>query len=161
MPRSALPGYAELHCRSNFSFLCGASHPEELVERALALGYSALAITDECSLAGVVRAHVEARRCGLHLLIGAEMRLTLPDDARTPHARWCCSRSRAAATATCRTGSPSRGAARRRAIPRAPGRRRGQGARRADARRPARLPRAARARGDAAVRRGVRAGDVG
>ena len=84
MPRSALPGYAELHCRSNFSFLCGASRPEELVERALALGYSALAITDECSLAGVVRAHVEARRCGLHLLIGAEMRLTLPDDARTP-----------------------------------------------------------------------------
>jgi error-prone DNA polymerase len=87
MPRSALPGYAELHCRSNFSFLCGASRPEELVERALALGYSALAITDECSLAGVVRAHVEAKRCGLHLLVGAEMRLTLPDDAHTPHAR--------------------------------------------------------------------------
>ena len=53
-----LPGYAELHCRSNFSFLRGASHPEELVGRAHALGYAALAITDECSLAGVVRAHV-------------------------------------------------------------------------------------------------------
>ena len=87
MPRSALPGYAELHCRSNFSFLCGASRPEELVERAARLGYSALAITDECSVAGVVRAHVEAKARKLHLIVGAEMRLTLPDDARTPHAR--------------------------------------------------------------------------
>ena len=50
--------YAELHCLSNYSFLRGASHPEELVERAAACGYSALAITDECSLAGVVKAHV-------------------------------------------------------------------------------------------------------
>ena len=50
-----LPRYAELHCRSNFSFLTGASHPGELVERARQLGYAALAITDECSLAGVVR----------------------------------------------------------------------------------------------------------
>ena len=49
--------YAELHCLSNFSFLRGASHPQELVERALEHGYTALAITDECSLAGVVRAH--------------------------------------------------------------------------------------------------------
>ena len=49
--------YAELHCVSNFSFLRGASRPEELVDRAVALGYSALAITDECSLAGVVRAY--------------------------------------------------------------------------------------------------------
>ena len=56
-----LPGYAELHCATNFSFLRGASHGEELVERAAALGYAALAITDECSLAGVVRAHVEAK----------------------------------------------------------------------------------------------------
>jgi error-prone DNA polymerase len=71
----ALPAYAELHCRSNFSFLTGASHPEELVARAHALGYTALAITDECSLAGVVRAHGEARRLGLHLIVGAEMRL--------------------------------------------------------------------------------------
>jgi len=72
----AIPGYAELHCRSNFSFLTGASHPAELVQRAQALGYAALAITDECSLAGVVRAHLEAQRCGAHLIIGAEMRLT-------------------------------------------------------------------------------------
>ena len=57
-----LPFYAELHALSNYSFQRGASHPEELVERALALGYSALAITDECSLAGVVRAHSEAKK---------------------------------------------------------------------------------------------------
>lgn len=55
--------YAELACASNFSFLTGASHPQELVARAAALGYSALAISDECSLAGVVRALEEARRC--------------------------------------------------------------------------------------------------
>ncbi len=79
---SPLPGYAELHCRSNFSFLTGASHPAELVQRAKQLGYAALAITDECSLAGVVRAHVEARDCGLHLIIGSEMRLTLPGGAK-------------------------------------------------------------------------------
>jgi len=68
--------YAELHCRSNFSFLTGASHPQELVQRAHALGYTALALTDECSLAGVVRAHAEAKRVGLHLIVGAEIRLT-------------------------------------------------------------------------------------
>ncbi|WP_459572587.1 PHP domain-containing protein, partial [Cupriavidus sp. 8B] len=56
-----LPDYAELHCLSNFSFLDGASSAEELVERAVELGYSALAITDECSLAGIVRAHTEAK----------------------------------------------------------------------------------------------------
>ena len=67
--------YAELHCLTNFSFLRGASHPEELVERAQELGYAALAITDECSLAGVVRAHVEAKKWSLKLLIGAEFRL--------------------------------------------------------------------------------------
>lgn len=81
-----LPAYAELHCRSNFSFLTGASHPEELVNRAADLGYVALAITDECSLSGVVRAHVEARRRQLHLIIGSEMRLTLPEGG-APHAR--------------------------------------------------------------------------
>ena len=64
--------YAELHCLTNFSFQRGASHPEELVERAHALGYAALAITDECSVAGVVRAHLEAKKLGLKLLPGAE-----------------------------------------------------------------------------------------
>lgn len=68
---SAPAGYAELFCFSNFSFLYGASHAEELVQQAHALGYQALAITDECSLAGVVRAHVEAEKCGLALIIGS------------------------------------------------------------------------------------------
>jgi len=67
--------YAELHCLSNFTFLRGASHPEELVQRAAALGYQALALTDECSLAGVVRAHVAAREAGLKLIVGSEIRL--------------------------------------------------------------------------------------
>ena len=53
--------YAELHCVSNFTFLRGASHPQELIHTASTLGYRALAITDECSLAGVVKAHVAAR----------------------------------------------------------------------------------------------------
>jgi error-prone DNA polymerase len=78
----SLPGYAELHCRSNFSFLGGASHPEELVARAQALGYGALAITDECSLSGIVRAHVEAERLKMPLIVGAEMQLSLPEPAR-------------------------------------------------------------------------------
>ena len=66
--------YAELHCLSNFTFLRGASHPEELVTRARELGYAALAITDECSLAGIVRAHVAAKACGLKLIVGSEIR---------------------------------------------------------------------------------------
>jgi error-prone DNA polymerase len=67
--------FAELHCLSNFSFLRGASHPEELVAEAARLGYRTLALTDECSLAGVVRAHQEARKHPIHLLIGSEFRL--------------------------------------------------------------------------------------
>ena len=67
--------YAELHCLSNFSFLRGASHPEELVERAEQLGYAAIAITDECSVAGVVRAHTAARDRPIKLIIGTELRL--------------------------------------------------------------------------------------
>jgi error-prone DNA polymerase len=70
-----LPDYAELHCLSNFSFLRGASHPEELVARAAALGYSALALTDEGTLAGVVRAHVAAKEHKLKLIVGSELRL--------------------------------------------------------------------------------------
>jgi error-prone DNA polymerase len=85
-----LPDYAELHCLSHFSFQRGASSPKELVERAVALGYRALAITDECSLAGVVRAHqalvdlcVAAKEQGrpepaLKLLIGSEFRVDAP-----------------------------------------------------------------------------------
>ena len=65
--------YAELHALSNFSFLRGASQPEELVEQAKRLGYRGLALTDECSLAGVVRAHVAAKEHGLPLIIGTEL----------------------------------------------------------------------------------------
>jgi len=53
----SLPDYVELHCISNFTFLTGASHPAELIERAFQLGYSGLALTDECSVAGTARAH--------------------------------------------------------------------------------------------------------
>lgn len=67
--------YAELHCISNYSFLRGASHPEELVMRASALGYSAVAITDECSMAGVVKGHMAAEECGIKLIVGSEFRL--------------------------------------------------------------------------------------
>ncbi|MES2360805.1 MAG: error-prone DNA polymerase [Pseudomonadota bacterium] len=67
-----LPDYAELHALSNFSFQRGASHAQELAERAFQLGYKALAITDECSVAGVVRAHEVAKKLGLQLLPGAE-----------------------------------------------------------------------------------------
>ena len=66
--------YAELHALSNFSFLRGASQPEELVAQAKALNYSGLALTDECSLAGVVRAHVAAKEHGLPLIIGTELK---------------------------------------------------------------------------------------
>ena len=72
---AAIPAYAELRCVSNFSFLRGASQPAELVERAKALGYRALAITDECSMAGAVRAHVAAKEHGLPLLLGSQFRV--------------------------------------------------------------------------------------
>src|SRR4051812_139126 len=69
--------YAELHCLTNFTFLRGASHAQELVETAVKRGYKALAITDECSLAGMVRAHVAARehKDKFKLIVGAEFRL--------------------------------------------------------------------------------------
>ncbi len=70
-----LPAYAELHCISNFSFLRGASHPEELVSQARFLKYQAIAITDECSLAGVVRAHARAKQEKIKLIIGSEFYL--------------------------------------------------------------------------------------
>ena len=68
--------FAELHCKSNFSFLYGASHPEELIAQAAELGYQGIAITDECSLSGIVKAHLEAKKCGIQLVIGAEFLLT-------------------------------------------------------------------------------------
>jgi error-prone DNA polymerase len=71
----SLPEYAELHAISNFTFLRGASHPEELIAQAERLGYRALALTDECSLAGVVRAHVASQGTGCRLIIGSEIHL--------------------------------------------------------------------------------------
>jgi error-prone DNA polymerase len=79
--------YAELHCISNFSFLRGASHPQELVERAVELGYRAIALTDECSVAGVVRAHVAAKHEGLKFIVGSEFRLEPLTPALSPLAR--------------------------------------------------------------------------
>jgi error-prone DNA polymerase len=76
---NVLPAYAELFCFSNFTFLHGASHAEELSARAAQLGYSALAVTDECSLAGVVRAHVAAKDAKLPLIVGSYFRLVNAD----------------------------------------------------------------------------------
>lgn len=76
---TVLPAYAELFCFSNFTFLRGASRGEELVSRATKLGYAGLAITDECSLAGVVRAHVQAKEEGLPLIIGSYFQLVNAD----------------------------------------------------------------------------------
>jgi len=78
-PSLALPDYAELFAFTNFSFLRGASHGEELVLRASQLGYSGLAVTDECSLAGVVRAHVQAKEEKLPLIIGSFFQLVSAD----------------------------------------------------------------------------------
>ena len=80
LPEKPQPAFAELHAVSNFSFLRGASHPEELVKRAHDLGYAAIAITDECSVSGAVRAHMAAKACreeghGIDLIVGAEFHL--------------------------------------------------------------------------------------
>jgi error-prone DNA polymerase len=80
-PSRTLPDYVELRCVSNFTFLRGASAPDELVERAKELGYQGLAITDECSMAGVVRAHVAAKAAGLPLLLGSQFCVQLRDDS--------------------------------------------------------------------------------
>ncbi len=70
-----MSAYAELHCLSNFSFQRGASSARELFERARDCGYRALAITDECSLAGIVRAFEASRDTGVALIVGAEFQL--------------------------------------------------------------------------------------
>jgi error-prone DNA polymerase len=71
----SVPAHAELWCLSNFSFLRGASKPEELVARAKQLGYEALAVADECSMAGIVRAHVAAKEQNLKLLVGSQFQV--------------------------------------------------------------------------------------
>ncbi len=75
LPTVATPSvrYVELHCKTNFSFLEGASHPSELVAEARRLGYAGMAVTDRNSLAGAVRTHVAAKDAGLKLLIGSEI----------------------------------------------------------------------------------------
>jgi error-prone DNA polymerase len=70
-----MPAYAELQVTSNFSFLRGAAHPEELVERAHELGLAGLALTDRNSLAGVVRAHVKAKELGVRFVVGCRLDL--------------------------------------------------------------------------------------
>ena len=70
-----MAGYAELHCLTHFSFLRSAADPERLAERAKALGYAALAVTDECSVAGAVRMHQACQAEGLKLIVGSEFTL--------------------------------------------------------------------------------------
>jgi len=74
--------YHELNTTTNFTFLTGASHPEELVARAAELGYAGLAITDECTLAGVVRAHVEAKKQKIKLIIGSRFLIDWQEDIK-------------------------------------------------------------------------------
>ncbi|WP_060481986.1 error-prone DNA polymerase [Pseudomonas sp. NBRC 111119] len=71
----SMTGYAELHCLSNFSFQRGASSADELFRRARELGYEALAITDECTLAGIVRAWQAAKQHQLRLIVGSEVQV--------------------------------------------------------------------------------------
>src|SRR5215216_5529880 len=73
---SEMTPYAELHCHSNFSFLDGASAPDELVERAVELGLPALGVTDHQGLYGVVRFACAAEEAGLQPVIGCEIELT-------------------------------------------------------------------------------------
>ena len=81
-------GYVELGVRSNFTFLEGASHPDELVAQCAVLGHRAAAIADTNSLAGVVRAHVAAERIGIPLLVGCRLVLHAPGArARTSRPR--------------------------------------------------------------------------
>jgi error-prone DNA polymerase len=89
-PSSRPVPYAELHTTTNFTFLTGASHPEELVERAAALGHRAIAITDRNTLAGIVRGHVASRETGLPLVVGCRLEIeteplaAVRGDAATP-----------------------------------------------------------------------------
>ncbi|XOV81785.1 MAG: error-prone DNA polymerase [bacterium] len=69
--------FAELHCLSNYSFLRGASHPEELVKQAKMLGYKAIALTDECTYAGLVKAHIAAKDLGIKLIVGSEFEIQI------------------------------------------------------------------------------------
>lgn len=78
-----LPDYVELQTLSHYSFLRGASAPEDLIQRAVQLNYQGIALTDECSLSGIVKAHVEAKKQGIHLIVGSQMLFT-PAHAMPP-----------------------------------------------------------------------------
>ncbi|MDM0007459.1 PHP domain-containing protein [Variovorax sp. J22G73] len=80
-----MPGVRGVACRSSFTFVQGASLPEKLVARAAEKRYSSLALTDEATLSGVVRAHIEARERGIHFIVGSELQLTTAGGA--PFAR--------------------------------------------------------------------------
>ena len=95
------PRYAELQVATNFSFLRGASHPDELATTAAALGLEALAVTDRNSLAGVVRAHMAAKEAGIRLVVGCRLDCIL--DAAPSAFAASASASAAAAVATVET----------------------------------------------------------
>ena len=124
------PRYAELRCRSSFSFLEGASHPEELVDRAADLGLEALALADRGGIYGVVRAHARARKRGLPLVVGAEVTcdglgpgtagLTLLAMDREGYAGLCRLLTEAHAGAPLREGEAPEGAVVRPPTPRLP-----------------------------------------
>ncbi|MBT8486216.1 MAG: error-prone DNA polymerase, partial [Phycisphaerae bacterium] len=83
---AARVGYADLHTTTNFTFLTGASHPEEIVEQAAALGHQAAAITDCNTLAGIVRAHVAAKEIGIPLAVGCRLEMTVEGRRDAMHA---------------------------------------------------------------------------
>src|SRR3546814_4902671 len=84
--------YAELQTTSNFSFLRGASHPDELIVAAAALGTTAVAVTDRNSVAGIMRAHVAAKRLGVRFVVGCRLDLTEGEE----HSLLCFPTDRAA-----------------------------------------------------------------
>lgn len=76
--------YAPLWCKSSFSFLEGASHPDELIEEAHRLGLPAIAVADRDGVYGIVRAHLKARELGVKLLPGATVTVAAPGAALVP-----------------------------------------------------------------------------
>src|SRR3954466_14291980 len=103
-----MPAYAELQITSNFGFLRGASHPEELVVQAQSLGLAAIALADRNSFAGIVRAHQQAKESGLRFLVGCRLDLVggtpllcwpTPGPAPVAAPRWCAGPPTGRATA--------------------------------------------------------------
>src|SRR2546426_6062122 len=78
-----MSSYVPLWCKSNFSFLEGASHPDELVEAAHRLGLPAMALTDRDGVYGVVQAHMRAKELGIKLLVGSEITVGGPEEQPT------------------------------------------------------------------------------